>query len=144
MRVVRQFVVVALALTCMAQTDNSKTTTKSLDCIVPKAAAACTENKCIEDGGCARCALLQVALPIDAEIVAVRYYSSVGDSQNGEMRPISPAGLQDASMPAAVQRSTHDHVMVMTTFYNRSSVSDRKAAIEVDYKEKSLEQAKAK
>ena len=144
MRVVRQLLVTALALTCMAQTDNAKTTTKYIDCIVPKAIASCAENKCIEDGGCARCALLQVALPMDAEVVAVRYYTTAGSPEDGDLHITSPGAVPDGSMLTVTQRSTHDHVMVMTTFYNRSSLSDRNAAIEIDYKQKSLEQATAK
>jgi hypothetical protein len=140
MRVVLQLVVLAGAvLTCVAQTDKAKTTTKYVDCVVPKAIASCTENKCIEDGGCARCALLQVTLPPDAEVVAVRYFVSSDDPKDGALHIISPKNVPDGGMPAVTKRSSQDHVMVMTTFYNRSAVSDRKAAIEVDYKQKSLE-----
>lgn len=143
MRVVLHLVVAGLVVACAAQTDNAKTTTKYVDCVAPKATASCTENKCIEDGGCARCALLQVTLPPDAEVLAVRYYISASDPKDGALHGISPGNVADGGMPAVTQRSTQDHVVVMTTFYNRSSVSDRKAAIEVDYKQKSLEQSTA-
>lgn len=143
MRVVLQLVVGGLVVACAAQTDNAKTTTKYVDCVVPKATASCTENKCVEDGGCARCALLQVTLPPDADVVSVRYYISASDPKDGGLHGIVPGNVPDGGMPVVTKRSTQDHVMVMTTFYNRSTVSDRKAAIEVDYKQKSLEQTTA-
>jgi hypothetical protein len=76
-------------------------------------------------------------------VLGVRYYITASDPKDGALHVISPGNVSDGGMPAVTQRSTHDHVMVMTTFYNRSSVSDRKAAMEVDYKQKSFEQSTA-
>lgn len=128
-----RFVLIPL-LACMMMDHGDSTATKYVDVVVGKAVDKCTENRCIEDGGCAKCALLEIALRPGEQVVAIRYYTTASDPKDKELHQVSPGDLPSSSMPAAVQRSTSQNVVVMTTYYNRSPDQERKAAMEIDYK----------
>lgn len=95
----------------------------------------CFANPC-HATGCAQCADLKVYLPLGAQVLSVRYYTTAwNNAGDTPIRQILPGEIDGwAAMDAAIQYSTPTNTVVSTTFHNRSSDRNRLARLEVDWR----------
>jgi len=104
----------------------------------------CYDNKCETPsggGGCAKCKTLRANLPLTAQVVKVRCFSTAnhGSQNNGGDVPIQeiPCGQDWAwsFFEWPKQTTTATNTVVETTYYNRSHDRTRTVRLEVQYTE---------
>jgi hypothetical protein len=101
----------------------------------------CHTNNCqpangAVNSGFAACATISVQLPLTAQVLTVRYYTSAGYPNDSAECPELAAGENAwAYIDPAQERTEGAYKYVEAGFHNRSHNRVRRAAIEVDYSE---------
>lgn len=101
--------------------------------VVASSVVQCHDNKC-KTSGCATCETLRAFMPLTAQVVAVRCYSTAGYPNDVPLRQVSCG--QDVAWSYFAwpyQTTTPQNTVVESVFYNRSHNRDRTIEIEVDY-----------
>src|ERR1700724_2715628 len=65
----------------------------------------CTDNTCYPRG-CAHCVDLTIYLPLGAQVVQIRYYTTAGYPNDVQIRQIGPGDIAWSYMEPATQGST--------------------------------------
>ncbi|MGA8027720.1 MAG: hypothetical protein WB992_11285 [Bryobacteraceae bacterium] len=103
---------------------------------VRHAGGNCTSNVC-GPGHCAGCLTLTVYLPLNAQVVVSRCYTTAGGPQGDSATPAQVqcgAELNAWAMfDATRQYTTPNNTVIETVFHNRSSDRDRQVELQVDW-----------
>jgi hypothetical protein len=94
---------------------------------------ACQPPNGAPTSGFAACAKVSVQLPLDAQVRAVRYYSTADNEDHPNPVQIPPGEGIWASMDLATESTEGGYKYVSSVYHNRSADRVRKVALEVDY-----------
>lgn len=129
---------VALALFVPVLSAQTKTATTG-DLPAPHANGQCKSNDCYVQGqntNCCRCVNLKAYMPLGAQVVATRCYTTAG-GESGDVPIRTVTCGQDVGWSVfdpTKQYTTPNNTVVETTYHNRSHNRDRTVRLEVDWK----------
>jgi len=117
------------------QIESLQTKTSRAELWVDHANGVCYDNKCIEDGGCARCGTVAVYLPAGSRVLSARYYTTA-HYPDDYGTPQAVAAGQDVAwsvMEPIKVTPQGPYQVVSARYHNRSHNRARLVAIEVDW-----------
>ena len=117
------------------QIESQQIKTSRAELWVDHANGVCYDNKCIEDGGCARCGTVAVYLPAGSQVLGARYYTTA-HYPNDYGTPQAVGAGQDVAwsvMEPIKITPQGAYQLVSAKYHNRSNNRARLIALEVDW-----------
>lgn len=122
----------------------SELITSRTDMVVPSTGGDCDSNNCrVYDPdfppgpakGCAQCGVPKVRIPMTANLVAVRFYTTA-NAPDDHVYPqlVQPGDIAWSYYDGWGQVSSGQYKLIYAGYHNRSSNRARRIALEVDYK----------